>query len=73
MNKLETKKATDYAIFLATKKGIVIPEGTYGEIEWAKAGRVERAKSVTFRIPHAVKIDIPNWDWVPRKPQKSLL
>ena len=60
MNKPDSKKAIDYAIFLAGKKGIVIPNNSFGNVEWVKAGREDRAKSVTFKIPHIVKIDIPN-------------
>jgi hypothetical protein len=71
--KAHDKQAVSYAIFLAGKRGITIPENSFGEIEWAKIGRRECAKSVTFKIPHEVRIDIPNWDWVPKKPQKSLL
>lgn len=69
----EIRKIGEYAIFIAAKKGILIPDNTYGEVEWVKVGKGVRAKSVTFNIPHPVKIEIPNWDFVPKKAQKQLL
>ena len=69
----EIRKIGEYAIIVAAKKGIEIPSNSYGEIEWVKFGKGVRAKSVTFNIPHRVKIDIPHWDFVPKKAQKQLL
>jgi hypothetical protein len=71
--KEDIRKVIDYAIFLAAKKGFSIPKDSYGEIEWVRVGKSKRAKSVTFNIPHLVKVDLPNWDFVQKQPQRQLL
>jgi len=68
----EGLKVIEYARILAAKQGVVIPENSYGKIEWVKVGKVQKAKSVSFLSP-LINIKIPNWDWVPQKRQKELL
>lgn len=68
----EGLRVIEYARILAAKQGVVIPENSYGEIEWVKVGKEQKAKSVSFLSP-LINVQISNWDWVPQKPRKELL
>jgi hypothetical protein len=69
----QARKAIEYALWLAKRDGVELPGG-HPIVVWAgvtlPTGKYQpRVSCVTFgnSLPR-VRIDIPNWDWIPAEP-----
>jgi hypothetical protein len=63
----DSRLAVEYAIWLAARDGITLPEESYGRAEFAYVDAAKQSRPCSVRFG-TVTIALPNFNWVPSDP-----